>query len=89
MSNSKTSGILLAATAAVLFSTAGIANANETTAADQVKCSGVNSCKGMTECATATNSCKGQNSCKGVGWMHMTKSDCDAKGGTVMMEDAK
>ena len=85
MTNHKTTGVLLAATAAALFSTANIANATEgSMAMDQVKCSGVNACKGMSECATATNSCKGKNSCKGQGWMHMTKSECETKGGTVM-----
>lgn len=85
MTNHKTSGVLLAATAAALFSMANVANAAEnTTATDQVKCSGVNACKGMSECATAESSCKGHNSCKGHGWLHMTKTDCDAKGGTVM-----
>lgn len=87
MSNHKTAGVLLAATAAALFSTANIAYAAGASAAgDQVKCSGVNACKGMSECATAKNSCKGHNSCKGQGWMSMTKADCDAKGGTVMQE---
>lgn len=87
MTNRKPTGFLLAATAAALFSTATIANAAGTsTATDQVKCSGVNACKGMSECATANSSCKGHNSCKGEGWMHMTKADCDAKGGTVMKD---
>ena len=89
MINSKATGILLAATAAALFSTASVNAAEMNTAADQVKCSGVNACKGMSECATATNACKGHNSCKGTGWLHMTKADCDAKGGTVMMEEKK
>lgn len=89
MTHAKTTGFLLAAAAAALFSTANIANAaQESTAADQVKCSGVNACKGMSECATASSSCKGHNSCKGQGWMNMTKVDCDAQGGTVM-EDMK
>lgn len=49
----------------------------------QVHCYGVNACKGTTACATATNACKGQNSCKGVGWLPLTKAECDTKGGTV------
>jgi hypothetical protein len=87
MSSHKTAGVLLAATAAAVFSTANIAYAaGESMATAQVKCSGVNSCKGMSECATAANSCKGHNSCKGKGWMHMSKADCEAKGGTVVQE---
>jgi uncharacterized membrane protein len=83
--NSKTTGILMAATAAALFSTASIVNAGEASmGSDQVKCSGVNACKGMSDCATASNACKGHNSCKGKGWMQMSRSDCEAKGGTVI-----
>lgn len=89
MTSKNTTGFLLAATAAALFSTANIAYAADASSAtDQVKCSGVNACKGMSECATAASSCKGHNSCKGQGWLNMTKSDCDAKSGTVM-EDNK
>jgi hypothetical protein len=86
MSCRKISGVLLATAAAALFSTANIATAADETAPAQVKCSGVNACKGMTECATAANACKGQNSCKGSGWLHMSKADCDAKGGKVVTE---
>lgn len=75
----------MAATAAALFSTAGIVNAGETSmGSDQVKCSGINACKGTSECATASNACKGHNSCKGKGWIHASRADCDAKGGTVI-----
>lgn len=89
MTSKNTTGFLLAAAAAALFSTANIAYAaDESSAGDQVKCSGVNACKGLSECATAASSCKGHNSCKGQGFLQMTKSDCDAKGGTVM-EDNK
>lgn len=87
MMQHKTSGILLAATAAALFGTATIATAaDEQMATTQVKCYGINACKGMSECATASNACKSQNSCKGQGWMHMSKADCDAKGGKAMEE---
>lgn len=87
MTNLKTAGVLLAATAAALFGTANIATAaEEAMSMDQVKCAGVNACKGMSECASASNACKGKNSCKGHGWLHMTKEECTAKGGTVMEE---
>lgn len=85
MSDHNTTGVLLAATAAALFGMANVATAAESSMAmDQVMCSGINACKGMSECATAANACKGHNSCKGQGWIHTTKEDCDAKGGTVM-----
>ncbi len=50
--------------------------------AETGKCIGGNSCKGHSDCATATTSCKGQNACKGQGFLSMTKSECDAAGGT-------
>jgi uncharacterized membrane protein len=85
MSTHRTAGVLLAATAAALFSTANIVNAAEESAAtDQVKCSGINACKGTSECATASSACKGQNSCKGHGWINASQSECDEKGGTVV-----
>jgi uncharacterized membrane protein len=85
MTRKKMTGLLLASTAAALFSTAYIASAADkaATSAD-VKCSGINACKGTSECATASNSCKGHNSCKGQGWVHATKEDCEAKGGKVI-----
>ncbi len=89
MTSRKISGVLLATAAAALFSTATIATAADESAPAQVKCSGVNACKGMSECASASNACKGQNSCKGHGWMHMSKADCAAKGGTVMTDEKK
>ena len=80
-------GLLLATTAAALFGTAHITAAAENTAKSaEVKCMGINACKGTSECASASNSCKGQNSCKGSGWVHASKSDCDAKGGKVVEE---
>ena len=88
MTKHKSTGVLLAATAAAMFSVVNVAHAADNmTSTDQVKCSGVNACKGMSECATAASSCKGHNSCKGQGWMNMTKTDCDAKGGAVMQDE--
>lgn len=87
MTRRKMTGLLLATTAAALFGTATItAAAEDATVSADVKCMGINACKGSSECATATNSCKGQNSCKGSGWVHASKSDCDAKGGKVVEE---
>ena len=71
MTRKKMTGLLLASTAAALFSTANItAAAEETAKSAEVKCMGINSCKGTSECAGATNSCQGHNSCKGQGWVH-------------------
>lgn len=87
MTRRKMTGLLLATTAAALFGTATItAAAEDATVSAEVKCMGINACKGTAECATASNSCKGQNSCKGSGWVHASKSDCDAKGGKVVEE---
>lgn len=49
----------------------------------QVHCYGVTSCKGQNDCKTAENACKGQAVCKGHGFKAMTKTECDAAGGTV------
>lgn len=70
---------ILAATAASLFlaGTAGLAAA-PASAAEKVKCEGVNSCKGKSECATATHECSGQNSCKGKGFLMLTPEECEA-----------
>lgn len=75
----KVSGVALAAAAAAMFAVAPMsANAAGNKAG---KCHGGNSCKGTSGCATATTSCAGQNSCKGQGWIKLTKSECDEKGG--------
>jgi hypothetical protein len=80
----KLSGAAVAAAAAALFISGcagtGGGSYGEATAA-KVHCVGVNSCKGQSDCKSATNSCKGQNACKGKGFVAMTKSECDAKGG--------
>jgi hypothetical protein len=85
----KLSGATLAAAAATLLlsgcnSTGDTTDTAATMDEADVKCGGINSCKGTTACATANNACKGQNSCKGSGWLHMNKSDCEAKGGKVL-----
>lgn len=72
----KTSGLALAAAAAVLFASASFTAG----AADEgkVKCDGVNGCKAQSACKTAKNSCKGQNACKGAGFLELTKAECEA-----------
>jgi hypothetical protein len=50
---------------------------------------GLNSCKGTSECSTAKNACKGQNSCKGMGWVSLSKSECDAAQAKAKAEEKK
>ena len=72
-----TSGVALAAAAAVLFGTSLVSTV--ASAADgTVHCQGVNSCKGQSACKSANNACKGQNSCKGKGFVELTKEQCQA-----------
>lgn len=54
--------------------------------AEMVKCMGVNECKGQGACSAAdgSHSCAGKNECKGKGWIKMSKSDCETKGGEMM-----
>ncbi len=73
----KNSGLAAATAAAMLFSTAMVGTAVAGTDAN-VQCAGVNSCKGQSACKTANNACKGQNSCKGMGFVELSKADCDA-----------
>jgi uncharacterized membrane protein len=78
------SGAVLA-TAALGLAIAGTTLAIPASAADTVKCSGINSCKGHSDCATANSSCKGMNSCKGQGWLPTASADeCTTKGGKVI-----
>lgn len=67
-------GAIFATAAAGLFATAPItAQAAEA----KIKCEGVNACKGQSACASARNACKGQNACKGLGFLDLTKKQCD------------
>lgn len=78
-------GYVLAAAAAVMFTAGTIAMAPSPAAAEGVKCAGLNSCKGQSECATASSSCKGLNACKGQGWVSAESADaCTSAGGTVL-----
>ena len=77
-------GLALAATAAVLMTSASFADATSATSvAANVVCAGVNSCKGQSICKTATNTCKGMNSCKGTGIVMMSADQCSKLGGKV------
>ncbi|MBT3237178.1 MAG: hypothetical protein HOK06_05765 [Rhodospirillaceae bacterium] len=77
----KAAGATLATAAAAMF-TMGVAMTPATgTAAEMIKCMGVNGCKGQSACKTASSSCKGLNSCKGHGFLPMSKEACDKAGG--------
>ncbi len=87
MNPSKISGLALAAATAALFSVVSVAHEGEH--GDKVKCEGVNSCKGSSACKTANNACKGQNSCKGMGYLEMSKKECDAAKEKMKADAAK
>jgi len=77
MRSKNTSGVALAAAAAMLFGSSLVSTV--AAAADgTVHCQGVNACKGQSACKSANNACKGQNSCKGKGFLEMTKEQCQA-----------
>jgi len=77
-------GIVLAATAAVAFMSAGVVSSISPAQAAGVKCVGGNACKGQSACKTASSACKGQNACKGKGWMESKdKGACEKAGGKV------
>ena len=53
--------------------------------AAEVKCFGINGCSGQSACDVAgSHDCGGQNSCKGKGWILVSQSECDSKGGKVI-----
>jgi hypothetical protein len=82
MKNAKITGVAMAIAAAGMFATAPVSamsGGNDS----KVHCYGVNSCKGHNDCKTDKNACKGHGSCKGQGFLSMSKSECDEKGGTV------
>lgn len=80
----KKTGIILAATAAAAFATAGIVGSFSPAEAAGVKCTGANACKGQSACKTATSACKGMNACKGQGWVESKDKDaCTKAGGKV------
>jgi hypothetical protein len=72
----KFSGIALATTAALMFTTAPLMSAHADEA--KVKCEGANACKGQGSCGGSKNSCAGKNACKGQGFTMTSKAECDA-----------
>lgn len=86
MKLSKTSGTVLAATAAamILGGLIGVPAAR----ADDAKlghCIGVNACKGNGSCKGGAHACKGQNSCKGQSFVDLTSEQCKQVGGKFEM----
>jgi len=79
MKLNKTSGTVLAATAAAMI-LGGLVSAPVARAADAAlgHCVGVNGCKGNGSCKGGEHSCKGQNSCKGQGFVDLTQDQCKA-----------
>jgi hypothetical protein len=71
-------GILAAAAASLFVMGAAGLVAAPASAADKIKCEGVNSCKGHSDCKTARSDCAGKNSCKGKGFVMMTPDECKA-----------
>jgi hypothetical protein len=75
-------GIVLAATAAAAFISAGVVSTISPAQAAGVKCVGGNACKGMSACKTASSACKGMNACKGKGFTEAKdKAECEKAGG--------
>lgn len=61
----------------------GQKTAEPAAAAAKGECHGVNECKGQGACGSGDDhNCAGQNTCKGLGWISLTKAECDAKGGS-------
>lgn len=61
------------------------ADAADGVAAADVKCFGINDCSGQSACDVAgSHDCGGQNECKGKGWILVSQSECDSKGGEVL-----
>lgn len=76
----KTRASVLAAAAASLFLSGGLAGAAHhegAEKAEKIKCEGVNSCKGTSACKTLFSSCAGHNECKGKGFLMLTPEECE------------
>ena len=81
MKLTKTSGTVLAATAAMML-LGGVVSVSTVSAEEaKVHCMGSNACKGQSACKTTASSCKGLNACKGQGFTDLTAVECEAAGG--------
>ncbi len=75
---------LIAASVAGLLAVSGLSLVQTAFAADaNVNCGGVNACSGKGQCGGKDHACAGKNSCKGKGVVEVSKTACDALGGTV------
>ena len=83
MKMSKTSGTVLAASAALMLLSGAVASTTVSADEAKVHCMGANACKGQSACKTAASSCKGLNSCKGQGFVDLTSAECESAGGKV------
>lgn len=83
MNKVQMTGVVLAMSAAAMFSSApSCAAENLADIAKMVNCKGQNACKGQSACKTADNACVGKNACKGKGSAEMTMQECKQAGGT-------
>jgi hypothetical protein len=48
---------------------------------DRGECHGINSCRGLSECGGVGHSCSGKNTCKSLGWVKLTRQECETEGG--------
>ena len=81
MKLTKTSGAVLAATAAMMLLGGTVATTSVSADEAKVHCMAANACKGQSACKTANSSCKGLNACKGQGFTDLTAVECEAAGG--------
>ena len=57
----------------------------EAEAGPDVKCLGINECAGEGRCdVPGSHDCGGQNSCKGKGWILVSQTECETKGGEIL-----
>lgn len=88
-------GALVASAVAAMMA-AGCADEDEKSpeptgsAAQSVKCQGINECAGKGECAGknadgTSHDCQGKGSCKGQSWITVpSEKECTDKGGTIL-----
>jgi hypothetical protein len=81
MKLAKSSGAVLAASAALMLLSGAVTTATVSADEAKVHCMGANACKGQSACKTASSSCKGLNNCKGQGFTDLTAAECEATGG--------
>jgi len=82
------SGVLAAAAASLFVAGAAGLAATPASAADKIKCEGVNSCKSHSDCKTFFSECAGHNDCAGKGFKMLTPEECE-KAKTAMADKAK